>query len=111
MLKKIQHKELRIKNFSLASRFLAFSSLSSCIAGKRDNLPLSLDALKSKAGVSLKKKKNTIPSSISTSCPQIQPIWLKFFMGADLFSLFICLFWKVAGEIVGGDWMLHARDR
>lgn len=57
MLKKIQHKELRIKNFSLASRFLAFSSLSSCIAGKRDNLPLSLDALKSKAGVSLKKKK------------------------------------------------------
>lgn len=32
-------------------------------------------------------------------------------MGADLFSLFICLFWKVAGEIVGGDWMLHARDR
>lgn len=59
MLKKIQRKELRIKNFSLASRFLAFSSLSSCIAEKRDNLPLSLDALKGKAGVSLKKKINS----------------------------------------------------
>jgi len=53
MLKSSNTAQKEIKDFSLASHFLAFSLLSLCISGRRDSSPLGLYALKSKAGASL----------------------------------------------------------
>lgn len=92
----------KIWPFSLASHILVLSLLRPWITRERDNLPLGLHPLEGKAGICLRRHFQVRPAF--PSCPKPHPSWLQFCSGRCFcFPLFICLFWKVAGEMVGGD--------
>lgn len=71
--------------------------------GERDNLPLGLHVLKSKAGISLT---NTFKLSLYKLPPNSSNLAEILYQGCFVFSIYLFIL-KVAGEIVGGDWMLH----